>query len=130
MKHSPRQYAQAIYLALEKKSEKQRRELWKKVLLLLRRNGDMTKLPSILRGFEKVYLGEEGLQKVDIETVSPLGSGLEKEIKKVLGKKLLISKKINPGLLAGLTIMVNDEVLIDSSAKRRLDNIFAAKKLF
>src|SRR3989344_5780051 len=130
MKYSPRQYAQAIYAALEREKEKQRPESWKKILLILRRNGDMNKLPAILRSFEKVYLEEEGLQKVEIETVSPLGSDLEKEIKNVLGKKLLLNKKINPKLLAGLTIMINDEILIDGSAKRRLDRIFAAKKLF
>ncbi len=130
MKYSPRQYAESLYLALDKKSDRQRRDLWKRVLLLLRRNGDMAKLPAILRSFEKVYLEKEGLQKVEIETVSPLSADLEKEIKNILGKKLLISKKLNPGLLAGLTIMINDEILIDASAKRQLDNIFAAKKLF
>ncbi len=124
MKHSPRQYAEALYLALDGKAPARRAEILKNFMKVLDKNHDSNLAKRILIDFEKVTLAKEGVKKVDIESASPLTESVRKDIETKLGGKVLMTEKVNPELIAGLTILVNDSRFIDASARTQINNIF------
>lgn len=125
MRYTNQQYAEAFLLALDnQKSEPQRREATRRFLSILQKNGDSPKLQTILRILEKKYLHKEGLKKVSLEYAGRLSPDTKKDIEKILGRKIIITERKNPDLLAGIKILVNDEILIDASAKRQMDKLF------
>ncbi len=95
--------------------------------MLLRKNRDLARLERILKEFEKQWLRESGLRKVEIESAAPASGKLKEEIKKILGEKILFSEKVNAGILAGVKILVDGELMIDASAKRQLDQILGSR---
>jgi F0F1-type ATP synthase delta subunit len=124
MTHTPKQYAEALYQALENKSEAERLKVLKRFLTMLEKNKQMNSLRRILNYYERIFLKERGLVKVDIESASPLPAKVRDIIEKQLGKPMLVSEKVNADLLAGLTIIIDDRLSIDASGRTRLTHLF------
>lgn len=125
MKYSSKQYASVLLSILEGKSEKDRKKILRKFIAVLAKNRDLTRLGAILRETEREYLQRSDLRKVVVESVSPVNSALRKEIERAVGGKTWWQEKINPELLAGIRILINDETLIDASGKRQVEKMFA-----
>ena len=125
MKYSPGHYAEALYEALDGKSDKAFDVAIKNFSRLLKKNKDHKLLNAILVRYEKIYLKKRGLKKVVVESVTQLTAHQEKEIKTAAGGEILLSAKINPELIAGIKILINDSVLIDASAHRKLEHFFS-----
>ncbi len=131
MKYTNKQYASGLLETLLGKPEKKQKEIVRRFLLILTKNRDWSRLEGILDEAEKICLKEAGLKKVYLETPSPVYPALKKEIQKILGeaelssgKKIFFSAKTNPALFGGVRILIDNELLIDASAKRQLDKIF------
>lgn len=127
MRYAIRQYAEALLGALENKSGRGRSETIRRFLFVMRKNKDWSKLGRILREVERQSLRRQGMQKIEVESAAPLSNELRKEIEKILGKKLVLEERIRPEFLAGVKILIDDEILIDASAKRGLDLLFSQK---
>ena len=123
MRYNVRQYGEALLGALDGKREGGRKEVVKRFLSLLRKNHDSGKLSRIIQEMERRYLRVAGLRKVEITAASPLGANIKKELKEIFGKEMLLEEKVNPEILAGMRILVDEELFIDASAKRRLEEI-------
>jgi len=124
MKYSPRQYAEVLLSALEGKLEKERKEILKRFVSVLAKNRDLSRLGAILCELEREFFKKSGMKKIWVESVSPLSVGLRKEIEAAVGGKTYLHEKINPSLLAGIRILINDELLIDASARRQIEKLF------
>ena len=98
--------------------------LIRRFMVALRKNRDTRRLGAILRKVEKKLLADQGLQKVSVTSASPLAPAVKKEIAATLEKKPLWEETVDPSMLAGIRILIDDELLIDASARRRLDRIF------
>lgn len=124
MKYTIYTYVKALLDCIENKSEQERKENIRRFLFFLQKNKDLSKLPAIVREFEKKYLNKIGFKKVYLESASPVSEETINKIQNILGKDIFFIKKINYDLLAGIKILINDEFLIDSTAKRHLNNFF------
>lgn len=124
MRYSPRQYAAALLSLLKGKPEVVQQRLLRRFLVLVGQKGDGRRLGLILKEVEKQTLHEQGLKKVLVETTDPITIQIKKGIEAVLGKSILIQEKINPRLLAGIKILINDEILVDASAESQLRKLF------
>ncbi|HEY4510502.1 MAG TPA: F0F1 ATP synthase subunit delta [Candidatus Paceibacterota bacterium] len=124
MRYQESIYAKALLRALEEKDESEIKKILKNFMAILLKNNDFSHLNSILGKVEKLYLTEEGVEKIYVESASPLSKNLREEIESALGKKVLINEKVRPGLLAGVRIILNEEILIDATAAQRLAKIF------
>src|SRR5882672_1521132 len=113
MKYRPEQYAEALYEAVEGKKPGEQKEAIKRFSLLLRKNKDSAKIPLILNHFERKYVEANGLTKIQLETAHPLSEKTKAEVEKALGKKAFIKESVNPNLLAGIRILLDDSVFID-----------------
>ena len=81
----------------------------------------------IITAYEKLVLQKTGTRKVRIESASPITEKLKKEIDDILGGKIYFEEAQNLDLLAGVKIMVDNELLIDASARRQMERIFVKK---
>ncbi len=124
MKYRPAQYAEALYDALEGKGPEDRRTIARSFARVLSRHRMTAKTSAILASYEKLSLGRHGMHKVRIESEAPVSEQTRKEIREILGTKIHFEEQENPALLAGMKILVDDELLIDASARRQLDNLF------
>jgi F0F1-type ATP synthase delta subunit len=122
MRYTTRQYAEALLESLEGKADKDREVILARFMSVLRRSGDARRLNEILVRYEEVFLKARGMVKVTLESASALPAAVKKEIEKALGKPIELIETIEPKLLAGLRILLDDRILIDASALRRLES--------
>lgn len=123
MKHPAATYAAAFLEAV--KSRKISAEALRRFLKMLRRNGDLVKLPEILKNIESLYYKKEGITKVEVVSARMLRKDkIEKALRECFGAKLAVEFLLYPGLIGGVILKINDELVIDASVKRRLEQLF------
>lgn len=127
MRYTDAQYAAALVGALEQKPEKKRAEIIGGFLRLLARNKDTRRLGLILGAAERIRLKKQGLSRVSVTSASPLAKKARDSITGLAGRKAVIEESADPGLLAGIRITIDDEVLIDASGRRRLAEMLQKK---
>lgn len=124
MIYSAQQYGEALYNALLNKKGSERTDVLKRFIVMLDKNHQQKSMRQILNHYEKTVLKKEGMKKLDIESVSPLSADVKKNIEKTIGGAVLISETINPELIAGMTLLLDDTHYIDASARTQLRNLF------
>lgn len=128
MKHSARQYAEALIDALHGKEDKERLAVLRRFVRLLRRKGDNRQLKRIAVQYEKYLLKREKRVKLEVSSPEALSDKTRKALKEAVGKDLLLIEKIDPSLLAGIQILLDDTVLIDATGRRMLETLFDTTK--
>jgi F-type H+-transporting ATPase subunit delta len=100
--------------------------LAKNATLLLARRKRMSLLPEITRQLDRMKDEREGVVRVTVVSALPLGDAyaqrLEKELEAVTGKKVVMERKQNQELLAGVVVQIGDRV-IDGSARATLQKL-------
>ncbi|HVM77276.1 MAG TPA: F0F1 ATP synthase subunit delta [Candidatus Paceibacterota bacterium] len=127
MKYPTHTYAKAlaeVIIASKKQGEKDSDKIVKNFLELVRRNGDEVHLHKILEEAGRFARGAGGIRKVSIESARPLNAAQEKEIAKFLTADDIVERTIDPALIAGIRLVVNDEMQFDGSLRGKLDNVF------
>jgi F0F1-type ATP synthase delta subunit len=125
MRYSPKTYAKAFFEAVKgiRSAEKQN-AMVKKLIEIAIKNGDGLQLKKIAAYTEKIALEETGKQKIVIEGARPLNRRTNELVKHIARTGDTIEEKINPELIAGVKITINDEKQFDGSLKRKLDKLF------
>jgi F0F1-type ATP synthase delta subunit len=93
----------------------------KHFLELVRRNGDEGHLRQILEEASRFARGKSGIRKVTIVSARELTAKQEAELKHFFKAGDVVEKRIEPELVAGVKIIVNDELQFDGSLKNKLD---------
>lgn len=124
--YSPKQYASALLSALADKKPTETKEAIHNFLRILSRNKDQNKIDLILKEAERQARAKRGVYKVELTSSAKINSRLKEEIEKILGKKIDFTEKINTDICAGLKILVEDELLIDATAKLQVAKMFSA----
>ncbi len=92
----------------------------KNFVKLLQKNGDMKKAPKILELARMVLLKKTGNHKIIVETAREADT---QALLKVFAKKGdIIEEKINPALVAGVKITVDDNRELDFSLLKKLES--------
>ena len=127
MKIKPKQFALALYEALDGKSTSQVKMIIKKFVELLAGNNMLTKAGKITAEFSKIW--DEKKWIIEAEAVS--ASGLDKVNVKLLknyiadlsgAKEILLSEKIDKNILGGVIIKYGDRV-VDGSLRNSLEEL-------
>ncbi len=83
-------------------------------------------IPEIAKTFYKKLQEERGVVDATVETAVNLGSAelseVQAKLEKMLGKKVKISTRLNPSLLGGFVIRIENN-LLDMSLKTKLDHM-------
>jgi len=123
MKYSLQIYAKAFSGVAAKPSAKSD-VLVKNLLALIKKNNDPHLLKKIYARAEKLVREQIGKRKIVIETARPI-ENVDKVIGKIIKKDDIFIEKINPDLIAGIKVVVNDEMQFDGSMQKKIKNLFS-----
>lgn len=94
-------------------------------LRLLMQRRRMSVLPEMVRQLEKLVDDDAGVFRAEVTSVAPLSEGflakLRAEFESATGRKIVVTHKQDPSLIAGIVTRIGDKV-IDGSVKARLDS--------
>jgi F0F1-type ATP synthase delta subunit len=122
MKYSPQIYAKAFSEIVTRSSVK-KADLVKSFLTLVKKNNDQYLLKKIYEQAEKIIREKTGKRKLVVE-VARKAKGLDAAVKKIAKKSDIVEEKINPDLIAGIKITINDEMQFDGSFAKKVKELF------
>src|SRR3989344_3175688 len=119
--------ALAIYEASKDKKGRELREYLENVVKFLARKRFLSKSPAILVSLKKIINEKEGTIEAYVASAKKLGTETKHQvvqsIKKRYGAKdVILEEALDQGLLGGMRIEVNDEV-IDLTYKNKLGKL-------
>lgn len=123
MKLSSRTYAAALLPELKEKRTVSGAAV-RRFVEVLRRNGDMAKLPAILKECEALYCRANGITKVDMIIAREQERISAEKMKRTFGPKSAVSVSVKPEIIGGAIFIINDEWIVDGSIRRRLEQMF------
>lgn len=125
MRYTLQQYSNSLLSALSNKGEDEIKDVLRRFLSLLARAADRKHLGRVLQEVERRYYRDAGLRRVWIESANPVSRKTLEEIKNFFGKKAIIASRVKPELLAGIKTIVDDEILVDASARSLVRKLFS-----
>ncbi|MBI2623578.1 MAG: F0F1 ATP synthase subunit delta [Candidatus Liptonbacteria bacterium] len=123
MKYTPLHYAKAFAAALAE-HPKSGEKFAANFARLIERNGDARHAPKILAATEKLVRAASGAKKVTLVTARPPEQSLRTAFRKLIGAHDTVEEKVDPSLIGGVKIVVNEEEQFDGSLKRKMDKLF------
>ena len=92
---------------------------------LLIGSGYEGKSKEILSLAEDMILAKQGKNKITFETARTITASQKKILEKIIKKGDIVREKINPELIAGIKIIINDSKQFDASMQSKLQKIIA-----
>lgn len=123
MKYSIQNYAKALAEAVV--SKKYEAAIAKNFVAFVVKNGDGAYLSKILEETERMLRRDGGPRKVVITSARPLGKSLKPLAKEIAKSDDDVEEAIDSSLIAGVKILVNDEMQFDGSLSAKLEKMFA-----
>lgn len=98
----------------------------KNTLGLLAERRRMPALPAIAKELGRLADERAGILRGTVTSATPLTETyfhkLQREVERLTGKKVLLERHQDPGLIAGLVVRIGDRI-IDGSARARLEQV-------
>lgn len=121
-KQSNIQFAKALYEVTEHAPQSALPEIVKQFLLVLQKNNRLKKINYILDEFIAYSKKQSGITTVELETAQSISDQIIQQIKKKFGNTVEIEHAINPKLLGGIKIKIEDSVY-DASVQTQLNKL-------
>jgi F0F1-type ATP synthase delta subunit len=123
MKYSIHDYAKALDAALaDPKTDKS--AIVKNFSALIRRNGDEARAKKILQEAARRSRGRNAMREVAVGSARALRTSQVDMVKKFLKPDDVVTYTIDADLIAGIRLVVNDEMQFDGTMKAKLDKLF------
>jgi len=124
MKYPASSYAKALAEAVLTAKDKDGALIAKNFLELLRRNGDEGHARKILEEAARFARGRAGIRKVSIASARTLTPEQEHMVAEFTKPGDVTDRSVDPALIAGVRIIVDDETQFDGSLNGKLDRVF------
>jgi len=125
MKYPTHSYAQALAEVIrDPKAKAHEAEIVKNFLALLHKNGDESHARKIVEEAARLARRYGGGRKVTVESARRLTPAQKKLVHGFLKKDDTVEERIDPDLIAGIRIILNDEMQFDGSLRGKVDKIF------
>jgi F0F1-type ATP synthase delta subunit len=93
-------------------------------MALLAKNNLEKKAKEIVEQAEDIILEKQGKNKIVFETARKITAGQKKMLQDVSKEGDIVKEKINPELIAGIKIIINENKQFDASMAKKLQKIF------
>ncbi len=126
MKYSAELYAKAFAAAAAAGtlSPAEKTKLVKNFLAAIAKNNDTHELAKIYAAAEKMLREKTGVRKIVVESARKITQSPREILGKLLRASDMVETKIDPALIAGIKIIVNDDEEFDGSLARKLQKLF------
>lgn len=123
MKYQSDAYAESLAELLEEKPQ-QKDEFIKNLKIVLKRNGDFGLFIKILKQATGLLIRKSGGREIVIQSARPLFKKQLEELKQQFRAQDSVETVVNPDLIAGVKIMIDNDQIIDGSLERKLRKLF------
>ncbi len=123
MTYTPEIYARAVREAIDEASAGERDKVFKRFVSAVARRGDMRKLPAVAKELERSEVHSKGGRMVTIEFARELRRETS-QFRNLLKPEDHLENRVNPDLVAGVRITIDEERELDFSLARRLNKMF------
>jgi hypothetical protein len=123
MKYAPHVYARAFAAVIAKGEVSSERAL-KQLVQVVERYGDTGSWDAIVREVRKVLVHDAGGRLVRIEMARVVPKALIQSIQGTFAVEDDISLAVRPELIAGMRVVVDDELELDGSLQHKLNVMF------
>ncbi len=124
MRYKISQYADALVEALDGATDETARTRTRAFVALLQKHQMLGRAERIAGMVERRLAKRAGVTRITLESAAALSPAFRTELSELFGDKVWIAEHVQPDLLAGVRIVIDDETLIDASGKRRLATLF------
>ena len=121
-KNKTKLYAKALAEVLSKKGIDDKKIVNNFVKLLINA-GYERKSKEILELAENLLLAKQGKRKITFETARKITPSQQKILESFAKKGDIVKEKINPELIAGIKIIINESKQFDASMQSKLQNL-------
>lgn len=119
-----RVYREAYLAATDTKTPSEQKQITARLLSRLVRDRVLPRAGQLEKDVRRAYMKRAGRADVTVESASKLQSDYRHELMRMFGKDALIREAVNPELLAGIRILVDDELLIDATGRKVMSDMF------
>lgn len=121
-RYTPKQYATALFDALSEKGANHDAVV-KSFAKVVAKHYDRALLPKILMQFKKLERSKAGRHEVVLTSARPLERSVVADVKKKVGEMSGITEVVDPQVLGGLRVLINDEFVVDGTVKARIERM-------
>ncbi len=122
MKYPPHIYADA-FLSLMETHPEEKNKIMAGLVRALNASGDIGNAEKVIASIEEKIARKEGRVKIKVYAARILHESLLDKIKNAFGNEALVHQVIDPEIIAGVKLVVNDEIMIDATLKKKLERI-------
>lgn len=123
MKITPKQYAIALYETTKNVGGAELEKRIKNFTTILKKNNALSLADKIIQQYYKYYRTKKNISKIEVASSQKLGSETLNKILEKFSKQVEIEEKIDPSLIGGIVIKIDENTLIDGSVKRKLEDL-------
>jgi len=123
MKITPKQYAVSLYESTKNVRGAELEKRIKKFVEILRKNNDLSLENEITQQYCKYYRDKKNISKIEIISSEKLNAKMLGRILQKFERQVEIEEKIDKSLIGGIVIKIDDNILIDGSVKRKLEDL-------
>ncbi|MCK5084438.1 MAG: F0F1 ATP synthase subunit delta [Candidatus Pacebacteria bacterium] len=123
MKITPKQYAISLYESTKKVDKLEIEKRIKKFVDILEKNNDLSLSDKIINEYNKFNRNLRGVSKIEIASNDKLNSETLNKIIQKFKNQIEIKEKIDKSLIGGMVIKIDEDILIDGSVKRKLEDL-------
>jgi len=122
MKYKTRDLASLLLALVKDAPQKEIPNLINKFVDYIKETHATALLPRILKTFDALWNKEHGIKKALISVAKPMSREEKLEVEVALGAETELEEKVEPEMIGGIKIMI-DDLLVDASLKRRLEDL-------
>lgn len=124
MKYQPSIYAKALAEVILGAKPADSDRIVKNFLAMMERNGDAAHMGKVLEEAARFARGKRGIRKVTLEFARTPSALQRKAVGALIRESDMVVETVDPELIAGVRIVVDEERQLDGSLKGKLDKLF------
>jgi len=123
MKITPKQYAVSLYESTRNVDKVELDKRIKRFIDILKKNNGLSLTDKIIDQFYECYRKEKNILKIEITSSNKIDPVMLNKIIQKFNSQIEIKEKTDKSLIGGMVIKINDDILIDGSVKRKLNDL-------
>lgn len=121
MKITPKQYAISLYETTKNAPKDEVPKLAANFVKLLQLNNSLSMADKIIDEYYRYYRKQKGISKIKITSSEKLPAEAINNIVKHFSNQIEMEENVDERLIGGVTIEIDDNVLIDGSVRKKLE---------
>jgi len=123
MKITPKQYAISLYESTIKIDKIQAEKRIGNFIKILKKNNDLSLIDKIIQQYYKYYRNQRNITKIEVSSAKELNPEILNKLIQKFHNQIEIEETVDESLIGGIVLRIDDNLLLDGSVKKKLENL-------